>query len=596
MRGPARRIKRVTDGQRLSGCKATSGETPHAEVEELRARLREAEEALELIRSGEVDAVVVGGPLGEQIYSITNADRPYRLLIEQMKEGAVTLSSTGLIAYCNESFAALLGKDVCQITGSQFEQFVLSTDISHFQTLFGSENGGRIVTSLISGGEREIPVSLSLSPLPDTDRPRIVCGIVTDLRQLRQSTRDLADAGVRLSDQIAVRERTEALLHQAQKMEVVGQLTGGLAHDFNNLLMIIGGNLEFVRRHVSDHKTIQRLDQVLGAVQRGGKLTQQLLAFSRTQSLSPQSICINDLLIEVETLIRRAIRSNIELNLDLASDVWFCRADPNQLESALLNLVINARDAMPNGGRISITTLNVSLDAQAAAELGETEPGRYATITVSDTGTGMSKEILARVFEPFFTTKEVGKGSGLGLSQVYGFARQSGGHISVESTVGEGTAVRLYLPWTEPIEAPLSNDTTKAPAAVEALSKILIVEDNDDLRELATELVRALGYSACSARTAAEAVAILARDSEISILFTDVLMPGGMNGFELAAETQRARPDVAILLTSGFPGNFLPIAQRHDGFQMIGKPFTQTDLGAALAKAGAARRAQSQFA
>ncbi|MFL6305095.1 MAG: ATP-binding protein [Candidatus Sulfotelmatobacter sp.] len=574
----------MTDRQRLADCRASSADKHHAEVEDLRARLREAEEALELIRSGEVDAVVVGGPLGRQIYSITNADRPYRLLIEQMKEGAVTLTSTGLIAYCNDSFAALLGKYASQITGSQIEQFIVPADLFHFQKLLSSVKGGRIVLTLVSDGLTEIPVSLSLSPLPDSGERRIVCGIVTDLRQLRQSSKDLADAGLRLADQIAVRERTEALLHQAQKMEVVGQLTGGLAHDFNNLLMIIGGNLNLIRKSVTDSKTVQRLDQVLGAVQRGGKLTQQLLAFSRTQTLSPQSICINDLLTEVEMLIRRAVGSSVEVRLHLAPDLWFCRADPNQLESAVLNLAINARDAMPTGGSVSIKTQNVLLDAAAVSELGEIAPGRYATITLSDTGTGMAKEVLARVFEPFYTTKEVGKGSGLGLSQVYGFARQSGGHISIQSVVGEGTDVRLYLPWTEPVEALVPIEAAKTASPVHGLSKILIVEDNNELRELATQLVEGLGYSACSASTGAEAIAVLAHDPKIDILFTDVLMPGGMNGFELAVEVRRARPEIAILVTSGFPGTLLPSAQQHGGLEMIPKPFTQAELAAALAK------------
>jgi PAS domain S-box-containing protein len=577
----------VTDRQHLADFNESSAETRHAEIEELRARLREAEEALEVIRSGEVDAVVVGGPLGQQIYSITNADRPYRLLIEQMKEGAVTLLSTGMIAYCNDSFASLLGKDTGQITGSSIEQFLLPTDIFHFQNLLRSVNGGRIVITLVSDGQTEIPVSLSLSPLPDSDERRIVCGIVTDLRQLRQSTKDLADAGIRLADQIAVRKRAEALLHQAQKMEVVGQLTGGLAHDFNNLLMIIGGNLDLIRKRVTDENIVQRLDQVLGAVQRGGKLTQQLLAFSRTQSLSPQSICLNNLLTDVEMLVRRAVGSSIEVSFDLVPDLWCCRADPNQLESAILNLAINARDAMPTGGSVTITTQNALLDADAVTEFGDLAPGRYAAITLSDTGTGMPKDVLARVFEPFFTTKEVGKGSGLGLSQVYGFARQSGGHISIQSKVGEGTAVRLYLPWTARIEALVSKEAGKTASPVQGLNKILIVEDNDELRELAMQLVQGLGYAACSASTGAEAIAALAEDPKIDLLFTDVLMPGGMSGFELAVEIRRTRPEIAILGTSGFPGNLLPGAEQRGGFEIIPKPFTQAELAAAFARARA---------
>jgi signal transduction histidine kinase/CheY-like chemotaxis protein len=409
--------------------------------------------------------------------------------------------------------------------------------------------------------------------------------VVTDLRPLRQSTQQLAEAEVLLADQIAERERTEALLHQAQKMEVVGQLTGGLAHDFNNLLMIISGNLDLIRRRASDEKMVNRLDQVLLAVRRGAKLTQQLLAFSRIQSLSPESICINDLLPEIEMLVRRAVGSEIEVHFDLVEGLWSCRVDPNQLESAILNLAINARDAMRSGGGVRIATENLTLDRSAATALGEIAPGKYVAITLSDTGSGMPPAVLSRVFEPFFTTKEVGKGSGLGLSQVYGFARQSGGHITIESEVDRGTAVRLYLPWTEPVHA----SGAKLAETVEPLppgrTKILIVEDDNELRELHMQLVEALGYTACTAGTGVEAIAMFERDAEISLLFTDILMPGGMNGYELAAEIRRRRPDMAILTTSGFPGNFLPdLDARQDDFHIIRKPFTQTELAAALLK------------
>ena len=551
----------------------------HPELKELRARLREAEEALEVIRSGEVDAVVVGGPLGQQIYTITNADRPYRLLIEQMKEGAVTLSKAGLILYCNDGFASLLGQTAAQTSGTPFQQFILQTDVSLFESLLAGTKGGRVVLTLIGAEQAEVPVNLSLTPLPDDEGGRIVCGIVTDLRQLRQSTRELEDAGVRLADQIAVRQRAEALLHQAQKMEVVGQLTGGLAHDFNNLLMIIGGNLDLIRARIKDDHVAKRLDQVLTAVQRGAKLTQQLLAFSRIQTLSPTSFCLNDLLPEIEMLIHRAVGSGIQVSFHLAESLWFCRADPNQLESAILNLAINARDAMPKGGSLRVTTENRTLDDAAAAQLGDINAGRYVVVTLTDTGTGMPDDVLTRVFEPFFTTKEVGKGSGLGLSQVYGFARQSGGHIAVQSKVGKGTDVRLYLPWTEPVQVKISKVEAPPPAAVHH-TKILIVEDDNDLRELATHLVVGLGYGACSASAAAEAIAKLETEPDIGLVFTDILMPGGMNGFELAAEIRRRRPEIPILMTSGFPGHFLPGAS--ESFPIIRKPFTQTELASAF--------------
>jgi signal transduction histidine kinase/CheY-like chemotaxis protein len=413
---------------------------------------------------------------------------------------------------------------------------------------------------------------------------------VTDLRQLRQSAQELADAGVRLADQIVVRQRTEALLHQAQKMEVVGQLTGGLAHDFNNLLMIIGGNLDLVRGRVSDVQITRRLDQVLIAVQRGAKLTQQLLAFSRIQSLSPESICVNDLLPGIEMLVCRAVSSEIDVRFNRLASLWHCRVDPNQLESAILNLAINARDAMPKGGSLTITTENEVLDSDAGSDPAEIVAGRYVCVTMTDTGVGMPQDILSHIFEPFFTTKEVGKGSGLGLSQVYGFARQSGGHIAIQSIVGKGTTVRLYLPWTEPVQAVIRKDADLVDLIAVDYTRILIVEDDGGLRELATSLVEGLGYTVCSASTGAEALAVVERDPDIGLLFTDILMPGGINGFELAAEIRRRRPDVAVLMTSGFPGNFSPGAS--DDFEIIRKPFTQSELGAAFLKVLSSHRSR----
>ena len=236
---------------------------------------------------------------------------------------------------------------------------------------------------------------------------------------------------------------------------------------------------------------------------------------------------------------------------------------------------------MLKGGSLRVATENRTLDDAAAAQLGDIIPGRYVVVTLTDTGTGMPHDVLARVFEPFFTTKEVGKGSGLGLSQVAdGFARQSGGHIDVQSEVGRGTSVRLYLPWTEPVQAETSKVEALPPAETHH-TKILIVEDDNDLRELATHLVEGLGYGACSAGAGAEAIAKLETEPDIGLVFTDILMPGGMNGFELAAEIRRRRPEIPILMTSGFPGHFLPGASRRVS-PIIRKPFTQTELAAFL--------------
>ena len=278
-------------------------------------------------------------------------------------------------------------------------------------------------------------------------------------------------------------------------------------------------------------------------------------------------------------LIHRAVGSEIQVSFHLAEGLWFCRADPNQLESAILNLAINARDAMPKGGSLRVTTENRTLDDAAAAQLGDIIPGRYVVVTLTDTGTGMPHDVLARVFEPFFTTKEVGKGSGLGLSQVYGFARQSGGHIAVQSEVGKGTACS-FVSALDGAGAGKDFEGRSTPPAAVHHTKILIVEDDNDLRELATHLVVGLGYGACSASAGAEAIAKLETEPDIGLVFTDILMPGGMNGFELAAEIRRRRPEIPILMTSGFPGHFLPGAS--ESFPIIRKPFTQTELASAF--------------
>ena len=293
-------------------------------------------------------------------------------------------------------------------------------------------------------------------------------------------------------------------------MEVVGQLTGGLAHDFNNLLMIIGGNLDLIRRRISDDRIAQKIDQVLLAVQRGAKLTQQLLAFSRTQTLSPESICINNLLPEIEMLIFRALGPEIEVGFELArgSLVLSRGSQPAGIcnpESCDQRTGCDGERRKIDGRRRRI----VCLIKDEAAALGDIAPGRYVAVTLTDTGAGIPSHILSRVFEPFYTTKEVGKGSGLGLSQVYGFARQSGGHVSIRSDVGRGTSVCLYFPWTEPVDAVGAQSARSIEPVSAGQPKVLIVEDDHELRELATQLVQGLGYSVCTASNGAEAMAAL---------------------------------------------------------------------------------------
>jgi signal transduction histidine kinase len=354
---------------------------------------------------------------------------------------------------------------------------------------------------------------------------------------------------------ITDRESKDAQLRQAQKMEVVGQLTGGLAHDFNNLLAIIIGNLDLLEEEfASGSDTRELIEEGLTAAVRGAELTRQLLAFSRRQPLSPQRVDLNRLVTEMASLWRRTLTAAIEVRIHLADEVWLTRADPSQLESAILNLVINARDAMPDGGLLTVETANISIatgDWYDGEEI-EIASGDYAVISVSDNGSGMPPHVAARVFEPFFTTKPVGQGSGLGLSMIYGFAKQSGGSVKIYSEAGVGTTVRLYLPRYGAKDDAESDVAAFDPIAGTGNERILLVEDNDAVRRVVARQLEELGYSVVTASNAADALLALAGDDGIDLMFTDVVMPGGMNGFELGRQARICRPALKVLHTTGF--------------------------------------------
>ena len=550
---------------------------------ELRARLREAEETLEAIRQGDVDAVVVGGAEGHKVYTLENADRPYRMLIEQMQEGAVTLNADGLVLYCNHRFTAMLGYSQERVVGGAFHRFVPGEDRATVDWLISSsaEAGGRGEFTLVREDGATLPVHLSFAVLA-SDGERILCGIVTDLTGQRERNRELAETNARLQAEIAERESAEARLRQVQKMEAVGQLTGGLAHDFNNLLMIIAGNLQLLEARLTDERLAPLIGHALSAADRGARLTGQLLAFSRRQDLQSRSVCINSLLPALAPLVRQAIGAGIAMEIIEGEALWHCCTDPNQLENALLNLAINARDAMPGGGSLRFETANVTVDADAAAILPDARPGRYVAVSVTDTGEGMSPDIMERALEPFFTTKEIGKGSGLGLSMIYGFVRQSGGHLTLESAPGKGTRVSLHLPWSEPPPAE-EHAEDRVPSRQAASGTVLVVEDDADVRQLVVSLVAALGYSVLDAADGATALEMLDRHAAVDLVFSDVAMPGGMSGIDLAHQIRRRCPDTAILLTSGFTAR----AQVHDPalattFPILNKPYRHEDLAEAL--------------
>jgi HAMP domain-containing protein/CheY-like chemotaxis protein len=373
-------------------------------------------------------------------------------------------------------------------------------------------------------------------------------------------------------------------LVQAQKMEAVGQLTGGIAHDFNNLLTVILGNIDFLTRRLGDNDHLQRhFSATQHAAQRGQSLTQQLLAFSRRQHLQPQTLDVNALVSQFEPLIRRAVGESIGFEVALWHEPLVCEVDPSELESALLNLAVNSRDAMPSGGTLTINLNRVERDDDLVRQNRMASPGPWIVLSLEDSGVGMSKDVVDRAFEPFFTTKEPGKGSGLGLSRVYGFVRQSGGFVTLASTVGIGTRLSIYLP---PSHKSLSEQVTLNQLLVASATRtgtILLVEDDSAVLALVIEMLNDLGYRVITASDAHGALEIVRRGESIDLILTDIVMPGGKTGVQLAAEARALRPDIKVLLTSGYPGEALARHEPMDiEWPMIAKPFRQPELAARL--------------
>ena len=378
---------------------------------------------------------------------------------------------------------------------------------------------------------REIWVSLSMYPVTGEDGAvegfSITGRDITESRQLQQQ------------------------LLQAQKMEAVGQLTGGIAHDFNNLLTVVALNLQTLsRRMESDDGRLDLIQTASRALDRGAALTRQLLAFAKRQPLDPEVVDVNERLAEMETLLRRTLGERITLDTNLAEDLWSIRVDVAQLESSLLNLALNARDAMPEGGQLTVETVNVKLDKEYVNRHVYASPGPYVMIAVSDSGIGISEDALERVFDPFFTSKAKGKGSGLGLSMVYGFIKQSGGYINIYSEVGRGTTVKLYLPKSGGEPRPAAEQLSEnLPCGDET---ILVVDDNPDVRGAVAMLLRDIGYTVLEAHDSESALQIIENESNIALLFTDIVMPGEMDGLKLAEKARTLKPELKVLYTSGY--------------------------------------------
>ena len=672
-------------------------------IVELEAQLAEARETLDAIRSGEVDALVVGHADDRRVFTLESADRPYRLLVEEMREGAVTLSTDGLVLYCNQAFADLVATPASHVVGSRFERFVAAAPAS-LGELFAQGGRREIVVRNSVGGLS--PARLSVSTLA-TDDATLLCGVVTDLseardladarqelaveaarregeesyrglfnsidagfcivelafdadgrardykiveanpaferqtglvdahgkwiselvpdlerhwyeiygrvaltgestrfenraesledrwydvyayrvgraearhvailfnditdrrraeallrdlndtleRRVAERTAELATANDRLQIEMAERARTEEALRQSQKLEAIGQLTGGVAHDFNNLLTIIRSSVDLLRRReVTEEKRRRYIDAISDTADRAAKLTGQLLAYARKQPLRPEAFDIAARVRDTADMLRTTVGSRVQIRTEIECSACFVEADANQFETALLNMAVNARDAMQGEG-----TLTITVDDQAVASVGDggdaQAPGDFVAVTVADTGQGIPADRLERIFEPFYTTKGIGKGTGLGLSQVYGFAKQSGGEIRVASEVDRGTAFTLFLPQVE--ARAVGDPTIQTEAASGPVhGRILLVEDNDQVGDVAAQLLEELGYTITRADDAASALALVRSDpAGFDLVFSDVVMPGEMSGVDLANVLKASYPTLPVVLTTGY--------------------------------------------
>lgn len=406
--------------------------------------------------------------------------------------------------------------------------------------------------------------------------------VADELAKLNAGLDDLvADRTAQLERQIEERQAAEARLHQAEKLDAIGHLTGGIAHDFNNMLAIITGSLDLAKRRLggqTDARIFSHIDNAANAAERAAALTHRLLAYARKQPLDPRRLDINALVGSVHALLERTLGEQVQVELQLDAEVWPCHADQTQLETAIINLAVNARDAMPDGGKLLIETTNVSLDEAYSSRHDDLAPGDYVRIAISDTGIGMSPEVQARALDPFFTTKDVGKGTGLGLSQVYGFLKQSGGHLNLYSEQGKGTTVKLYLPRASQAAAEEPDAQTRMRFAPPQNLTVLVVEDDDGVRAMARASLIELGFIVHDVDSPIEAVKLIENGLSVDLLFTDVVMPH-MNGRQLADRLRETRPDLKVLYTTGYTRN----AILHNGVidsdvVLLVKPYSVDDL------------------
>jgi PAS domain S-box-containing protein len=516
-------------------------------VEERQARA-DAESALAVSRDQLADIVTIS----LDAIIVADADRRVRAF----NQGAETIFGYSASEVMGEPIDLLLPSRFREIHQRHIRDFVASSDIRRRMNERGDVIGVR-------RDGTEFPAEASITKLRSNGET-LLAVILRDISERRTQ---------------------EANLRHAQKMESVGRLSGGVAHDFNNLLQAILGNLELLRERIAEDKTDEQrlIARAVEAVGRGTEMTKRLLAFSRRQVLEPRVVDLNALVSEITDVLPRMLGEAVGVEVVRAGGLWPCEIDPSELEAALLNLAVNARDAMPEGGKLTIETANARLDDEYAAAHAEVTPGQYVMLAVADTGGGMTPEIAERAFEPFFTTKQAGEGTGLGLSMVYGFVKQSKGHVKIYSEPGHGTTVKLYLPRAFGGESKAEAGVERVRAAQGQLEKILVVEDDPAIRDLTVEQLESMNYLVLHAPDGASALRILAEVRDIDLLFTDVVLPAGMNGAELAREAVRVSPGIGVLYTSGYTDNAIVHHGRLEpGAELIAKPFRKEDLARKL--------------
>jgi PAS domain S-box-containing protein len=499
--------------------------------------------------------------------AIREAAQRLKAVVDTAVDGVILIDARGKVMMFNPACEALFGYGAAEVIGRNVKMLMPAPFRGEHDRYLSNYLTTRVPKIIgigreVSGRRKDgttFPMDLSVGEAMQDDGPVFV-GIIHDLTE---------------------RKRTSEQLFQAQKMETVGQLSGGIAHDFNNLLTVIIGNAESLSDVLKARPDLRKLaEAIIAAGERGAELTQRLLAFSRRQTLKPSQIDCNQLVDKMGRLLRRTLREDIDIATTLESELKSAFADPAQLESAVLNLALNAQVAMPSGGRITVSTANASLDEQYRSTHPEVPTGDYIMVAVTDDGDGMPPEVLARAFEPFFTTKEVGKGSGLGLSMVYGFVKQSNGHVAIYSEVGLGTTVRIYLPVARGDDsheaAPTAAEETLAPGGGET---VLVAEDDAFVRDHAVSIIKGLGYQVIASVDGDDAMRCLAAGAPVDLLFTDVVMPGSINGIDLVERAQQLRPGLKVLLTSGYAlDNLRARRQLPSGIAVLHKPYRKVEL------------------